>query len=624
MTGFFRKGRVIFCLVFCAAIMIVVYAKFFSLALGKQPAPRVRVPVVERGAIVDRNGKQLAVQTDFFHIGVTPSKIRSPETFSLLVAGTLEMDPAEIESKIRTATNPNFTYIKKKITRTQRDELQKILSESEFADFVKFDKIPGRIYPENSLASQLIGYMGDAGRGLSGIEYSQQSVLQPEPKPGETGTIHGDNIYLTIDADLQYKLEKIAKNAMETTMAENIMLIAANAVNGEILSYVSLPSANLNAYSFADKEETIDRPAVAAYEPGSVFKIFSVASFLDAGSITPDDSFLCDGIYQRKTNLGETITIKCLDHHGWINARTALKYSCNDALAQMSERMETNTFLSYIRKFGFGERTGVELPAETRGSVKNVNDRYWSARSKPTMSIGQEISVSALQMVQAATALANGGVPIQLTVIQRITDVDGNIKYIHKPQTKERVLNAASAQYLLSCMETTAKSGTGTRAALGDISIGVKTGTAQMADTVHGGYSDTDFLSNCMAIFPIEKPEIILYIVIEKAKGETFAGRIVAPVIAEAADEIIDHLGMTRNGAASLEHSGKITIKDNAPLALVPGRPMPNFLGRPKCDIIPLLETANIKITGEGWVVAQNPQPGMPYTENTEIELTFE
>ena len=176
MTGFFRKGRVIFCLVFCAAIMIVVYAKFFSLALGKQPAPRVRVPVVERGAIVDRNGKQLAVQTDFFHIGVTPSKIRSPETFSLLVAGTLEMDPAEIESKIRTATNPNFTYIKKKITRTQRDELQKILSESEFADFVKFDKIPGRIYPENSLASQLIGYMGDAGRGLSGIEYSQQSV----------------------------------------------------------------------------------------------------------------------------------------------------------------------------------------------------------------------------------------------------------------------------------------------------------------------------------------------------------------------------------------------------------------------------------------------------------------
>ena len=126
--------------------------------------------------------------------------------------------------------------------------------------------------------------MGDAGRGLSGIEYSQQSVLQPEPKPGETGTIHGDNIYLTIDADLQYKLEKIAKNAMETTMAENIMLIAANAVNGEILSYVSLPSANLNAYSFADKEETIDRPAVAAYEPGSVFKIFSVASFLDAGS----------------------------------------------------------------------------------------------------------------------------------------------------------------------------------------------------------------------------------------------------------------------------------------------------------------------------------------------------
>ncbi len=466
--------------------------------------------------------------------------------------------------------------------------------------------------------------MGNDGIGLSGIEYSKQSVLSPEPTADSIGTIHGNNIYLTIDAGLQYKLEKIAKASMEETQAENLMLIAADAKNGEILSYINLPSANLNEYTSATTEEMIDRASITAYEPGSVFKIFSVAAFLDSGAITPDDSFLCDGIYQRRTNLGETIKITCLEHHGWLNARTALKYSCNDALSQMSEKISTEEFLSYIRRFGFGERTGVELPSETRGSVKNQNDRYWSARSKATMSIGQEISVSALQMVQAATALANKGILVKPSFIQKVTDIDGQVQYQHETTYGNRVLKSSTADYLLSCMETTAQSGTGTRASLRDISIGVKTGTAQMADPVNGGYSNTDFLSNCISIFPIENPQIVLYIVIEKAKGETYAGRIVAPVIAKAADEIIDHLGINRDGAASLEHSGKITIKENKPLTI--DKFVPNFKGRPKRDLIPLLERDDIDfvIKGEGWVSSQTPEPGTPITENMKIEITLE
>ena len=466
--------------------------------------------------------------------------------------------------------------------------------------------------------------MGDDGKGLSGIEYSQQSILSPSITPDITEDLYGDNIYLTIDANLQYKLEKIAQKTMETTQAENMMIIAANARNGEILSYISLPSANLNQFTSANPEETIDRPAVTAYEPGSVFKIFSTAAFIDSGAISTDTIFLCDGVYEQVTNLGEHIRITCLDHHGWVSAREALKYSCNDALSQMSDFSDTNTFLSYIHKLGFGEKTGVELPSETKGSVKDTDDKYWSARSKPTMSIGQEISVNALQMVQAATILANKGQPIKLTVINKITDRNGNEKYIHKPEYGERILKSSTAQYILSCMETTAQSGTGHRASLGDISIGVKTGTAQMADPINGGYSETDFLSNCMAIFPVEDPEIILYIVIEKAKGETYAGRIVAPVIAETADEIIDHLGITRKSAASLEHSGTISIKENEPLSI--GNTVPNFIGRPKRDILPLLDNTNYKfiINGEGWVVSQNPLPGTSVTENMTIELVLE
>lgn len=624
MSAFFNKFRIGFIFFICAVSLIYVYIKFVNLAFYPQKKTITAPVTIERGSITDRNGKPLAVQTNFYHFVVTPKLIKSPDEFAERICAPLNMGIQEITQKIKDAKNANFIYIKKKISQEQYDELIKIIDENNYYNFTRFDKIPGRLYPENSLASQLIGYMGDDGTGLSGIEYSKQNILSPEPETDASGTIHGSNVYLTIDSGLQYKLEKIAKQSMEETQAESMMLIAADAKSGEILSYISLPSANLNEYGSASTQEMTDRASVTAYEPGSVFKIFSVASFLDSKSITADDSFLCDGIFQRRTSSGEVIRITCLDHHGWLNARSALKYSCNDALAQMSEKISTEEFLSYIRLFGFGERTGVELPSETRGSVKNQNDRYWSARSKPTMSIGQEISVSALQMVQAATVLANKGVQIKLTFIKKIADIDGKIEYEHEPTYGKRVLKSSTADYLLSCMETTAKSGTGTRASLRDISIGVKTGTAQMADTVNGGYSTTDFLSNCMAIFPIENPQIVLYIVIEKAKGETYAGRIVAPVIAKAADEIIDHLGISREGAASFEHSGRVTIKENSPLTI--GKVVPDFTGRPKRDLIPLLgrKDLNFTIKGEGWVSSQNPEPGTPITENMTIELDLE
>src|SRR5574344_1760287 len=627
VNSFFKKVRLWIVIVPTILFTLFVIYKFGALAFSPQKPLVPEKPAVERGSIVDRNGKPLAVQTNFYHFGVSPTTLKKEHfaAFSKDVAPILGIDSNTILSSLQAYETKSFIYIKKKISEEQYDELIKLVKTDDYYyASTRLDRIPGRVYPENDLASQLVGYMGDDGNGLSGIEYSEQNVLSPPLDTKNPKPVFGKNVYLTIDANLQYKLEKIAKDAMATTQAESIMLIAAEAKTGEILTYLSLPSANLNSYGAASTEEKIDRPAVNAYEPGSVFKIFTVASFLDSGVITPDTIFLCDGLYEKRTTSGERIKITCLEHHGWVNARDALKYSCNDALAQMSDLLDTDSFLARIHSFGFGERTGVELPGETPGIVKGKDDKYWSGRSKATMSIGQEISVSALQMVQAASVIANRGNPVQLTFIEKITDKDGHVVYTHTPQFKDRVIKASTAQYILSCMETTAQSGTGRQASLGDISIGVKTGTAQMADLVHGGYSTTDFLSNCMAIFPVEDPEIILYIVIQKAKGETYAGRIVAPVIAKAADEIIDHLGMNRAGAASLSHSGRISINDSKPITI--GKTVPNFTGRPKRDLLPLLERTDIHFTinGEGWVVSQTPPPGTPVAENMTIELNLE
>ena len=622
MNGFFNKKALIGMLAVFGIFVIYVLVLYAKLAFTPVSSIVSSAPSVQRGSIVDRNGKPLAVQTNFYHVGVTPHLVRNKAQFADDVSGPLGMESSDIMRILEQNSAASFVYLKKKITQTAYAELKKITDAKGYV-YVNYDRIPGRIYPENALASQLIGYMGDDGKGLAGIEYSMQSYLQPSEKDGNAKESQEKNVYLTIDANLQYKLEEIARDTMRTTQAESMMLIAADAKNGEILSYISLPSANLNEYSYASVAETVDRPAMEAYEPGSVFKIFTVSVACDQGLIRQDDSFLCDGMYERRIKGGEAVRIKCLDRHGWLTARDALKYSCNDVLGQISDRISDDDFIAKIRALGFGQRTEIELPGETYGSVKDSDSALWSVRSKPTIAIGQEISVSALQMVQAATAIANKGIPLKLTLVKRITNKDGSVFYEHTAVPKERVLKQSTAEYVLSCMETTATSGTGSRARLNDISLGVKTGTAQMASK-SGGYSTTDFLSNCMAIFPVEDPQIILYIVVEKAKGETYAGRIVAPVIAKAADEIIDYLGMSRGDAASLEHSGKISISAARPIIL--GKKLPDFTGLSKRDIMNLVNSNGIqvKINGSGWVKSQNPAPGTPVTENMIIELNLE
>lgn len=622
MNDFFKKKRTIGFFVFCGILIGLIIFTYAKLAMKPVTPVAKNKTTVERGSIVDRSGQPLAVQTNFYHIGVSLKNLKedTKQNFAINCAQALELSPEEILDILD--TSKNFVYLRKKVSQSVYEQVKDITSAYNY-NFVSFEKIPGRYYPNHELASQLIGYMGNDGKGLAGIEFSQQNILQPEPVENDD-SVQGKNIYLSIDANLQYKLEQVALKTMYTTQAESMMLIAADVQTGEVLSYISLPEADLNDYGSAPIESRIDRPAMNAYEPGSVFKIFTVGIVHDEKGIKDTDSFFCDGLYEHRNPGQEAVRIKCLEHHGWCTPRDALRYSCNDVLGQISDRIDEDEFISRIRLLGFGSRTGVELPGETTGSVKDTTSKLWSARSKPTIAIGQEISVSALQMVQATTAIANGGIPVQLSFIHKITNKDGTVHYEHQPEYKNRVFSTQTANYILSCMETTATSGTGSRANLGDISIGVKTGTAQMADKVHGGYSDTDFLSNCMAIFPIEEPQIVLYIVVEKAKGENYAGRIVAPVIAESADIIIDHLGMSRGGAASIKHNGVVSVTQQK--AIDVNNVVPDFTGTSKKELLRLMERSNLRlnINGNGWVTSQNPEPGTPLSENMIIELNLE
>ena len=617
LNGYVSVKRLIFLGSLTALIFLVIITSYARHMLFKGPdedTPRISL---DRGSILDRNGKILAIETTLYNIAITRSAIADKPLFSELLAPAVGLEKAELLARLE-GTGSDFFYLKKKISEGEKETIEEIVHGSRLRG-IRLEPVMSRTYPENNLASHIVGFLGDDGKGLTGVEYSFQDILSAE---GDGGKGIPYNVMLTIDGNIQYELEKIAARTMEDTKAEAVMMIAADAHSGEILAYISEPSANLNGYTRESDTARFDRPALYAYEPGSVFKIFSIAALLDMGAVHDKDSFLCDGAYTFTTPRGERVNIKCLEHHGWVTPRDIIKYSCNDGTAQIAEKASSQSFEGKLRAFGFGAKTGVELPGETTGLF--YPSASWSLRSKPTIAIGQEISVSALQMVEASTALANGGKRVKLTLLSKLFTPEGAIAYEHVPKELDQVVSAETANLMLSYMETTSESGTGTRASVGDVPMAVKTGTAQMLNDEKNGYSETDYISSCIGIFPANDPSVILYIAIVKPIGESYGGRIAAPVISTAANAIIDYLGIGRAKATSVRHTGIIPVQGNKAAEI--GNVMPDLSGVSKRMLTSLLARDDITviIDGDGYVVSQTPDPGTPIEKGMTVELRLE
>jgi cell division protein FtsI (penicillin-binding protein 3) len=534
------------------------------------------------------------------------------------------MSEVEIIDKIKLSAT-DFIYLKKQV---DQDTVRKI-SELVLAgavDGVGIEPVMGRIYPEGALAGQIIGFTGDENTGLAGIEYAFDEKLRAKEgnTPETSGGISGSQVILTIDATIQYLLEEIARKTLTENQAEAVMLLAMEPRSGEILGAATIPGFDPNYFKESGDQARMIRPAVWAYEPGSVFKVFSLASIMDSEVITPQSTFYCNGVYEHVTNLGERIVIKCLGEHGLVDPRKIITYSCNAGAAYASDTMGKAMFYDGIRKLGFGEKTNSDLPGETAGFLRPPE--RWSERTKPTIAMGQEIAVSAMQMLQAATAIANDGVMVTPHVVLQIED--GNGKNPQKPNlpAPRRVLKPQTARELRSYMtDVTSSVGTGRRANVGDIPLAVKTGTAQIIDGKTGRYSDTDFIASCIALLPADDPVLVLYIVIIKPKGDSYlGGRIAAPPIREAAEALIDYIGIPRGRNPTAKHTGTIQL----PASTVPfiSDIMPDLTGYSKRQLLPLLlrDDLQINVSGGGYVVKQSPPAGSPIQDGTAIYLELE
>jgi cell division protein FtsI (penicillin-binding protein 3) len=621
------KNRFIIFAIALTLVSLALLGRYGYLMLFPRQQARQASPARSsgRGPILDRNGRLLALETRLGNVTLWRPEMENLEELSRDLAPMLELSVEELLDKIANSKS-DFVYLKKQVNDTVVKLIQDAISAGRFRG-VGIEPVVGRIYPERTLASQIVGFIGDEGSGLAGIEYAFDNELRAEQGAlGRTvglGT-GGSQVFLTLDINIQYILESIATQVMNENKAEAVMLMAMDPRTGEILGSASLPGYDPNNLQSSDEISRMDRPAIWSYEPGSVFKVFSLSALMDSAAISGNTFFTCNGQYERTTNRGEKITINCLGAHGNVSAREIIIYSCNAGAAYASDRLGSQAFYETITSLGFGSRTGAGNPGETAGFLRPT-DR-WSDRSKPTIAIGQEIAVSALQMLQAASAVANDGILVPVKTVSRIVSADGKTVNNFQSGAPRRVFSAETARAMRSyMMDVTSSIGTGWRANVEDLSLAVKTGTAQIIDPKTGAYSSTDFIASCIAMLPAEHPSLVLYLVIYKPQGASYlGGRIAAPPIREAAEALINYLGIPRGRNPQLSHSGALSI----PALPYPAvdETVPDFTGVAKRLLLPLLlrDDLQLQIFGDGWVVRQSPAPGTPITPETVIILELE
>jgi cell division protein FtsI (penicillin-binding protein 3) len=626
MTNDRQRRRLVIFLGFLGLVVLLLVARLAQLMLLGPSPPRpdgIALPAVERGPILDRNGRLLAVSTRLYSVTAWLPEVSDREGTAALLAEALSLDPQETARRFREASG--FLYVKRKITPTQSEQVRALRAEGRLPGI---DLAPefGRNYPNQSLASHVLGYVGLDNVGLDGVEYSFNEELSPTAvsRASSREEVFGNQVFLTIDADIQLMAERRAREGLEASQADSVLVLVMEAGSGELLAYAAVPDFDPNEFNRSEGSALRNLPLAQAYEPGSVFKIFSIASFLQLGGIGPQDTFLCTGLYEKRLADGDTIRIRDLAAHGRVDAGLILKYSCNVGAAYASEKVKREDFYRLLQAFGFGRPTGLPLPGESAGIL--APPARWSLRTQATLAFGQEISVSAVQMMQAATALANGGMLLAPRIVAKILSPSGElVKEFGRQPLREVVSPQVARQVLEMMYSATEESGTARRGRVEGVRISAKTGTAQVRDPATGTYSDSNFVASYLGIFPTEEPRVIVYVVLHNPKGRAiFGSQIAAPVFRGVAEDLIGQLGIHRSGDQVLEQPGSLRVTLPPPVVL--GQAMPDLRGTPKRLLLPLLSIPGLEvdILGEGFVVEQEPPPGAPLGSGARIRLRLE
>jgi cell division protein FtsI (penicillin-binding protein 3) len=533
----------------CGGICLrLVYLQIFRYGSFQKRAVHERERTEEvsakRGLIYDRAGRELAMSISVDSAFAVPTEIPDLAGTISLISRITKTDPRETLGKCKAART--FCWVARKADAETANRIRSLNLRG-----IYFQKESRRFYPKRELAAQVLGYVGMDDEGLSGIERQYDDKLrgspgrmlisvdahrkwfgsvEKQPEPGE-------NVVLTIDQQIQYIAERELATGMQQTHAISGTVIVQNPHTGEILALANQPTFNPNLTREITPERLKNHAVSDVYEPGSTFKVVTISAALEEKLTRPDEVFDC----QMGSIVINGMRIRDSRPHGLLPVWGILAESSDVGAIKIALRLGEDRFYKYIRAFGFGQQTGIELPGETRGLTKPVN--RWSRVSIGAISMGQEIGISPLQLASLVSTIANDGVAVPPRIVAATNNPQPTPQTVaFHPADGRRVISSFTAAEMKQMMQKVVLEGTGKKAVLEGYSSAGKTGTAQKVDPATHAYSRTKYVASFAGFAPINNPAIVVAVILDSAVGLHQGGQVSAPVFQRVAQQVLEYL----------------------------------------------------------------------------------
>ncbi len=643
------------------------YLQLFNYAEYNARARRQQQRIVEtspkRGSIYDRNLRELAMSIRVHSLFAVPSEITDPDMVARLLSGVLGESEEEILTRLKNSRS--FAWIARKLTPEVAERVQALNLRGLY-----FQKESRRFYPKGQLAAHVLGYVDVDEKGLGGIEYELDSRIRSKPGKlmiltdarhrwydrNEQSPLTGGSVVLSIDEKIQYIAEKELGRAIATTGAKSGTIVVQDPNNGELLAVANYPSFNPNNPGEKTADSRMNRAVAALYEPGSTFKLVTLSAALEEKITNPDEWIDCQmgAIYIA----GHRIR----DHKpfGILNVTQVMEKSSDVGAIKLGLRLGAPKFYEYIRAFGFGQITDVELPAESRGLLRGLDK--WTPVSVGSISMGQEVGVTSVQLVSAFSAVANGGLLYKPRIVRGFRNGD----QVTSPEAPmpTRVVSPETAATMRRILESVILNGTGNFAQLEGYTAGGKTGTAQKIDPATGRYSLSSYIASFVGFAPINSPAVTVLVTLDSPYGLYHGGDVAAPVFKRVTEQVLAYMDVPHDVPVELrprqhdrlERAKLIDVSDFSPaqaenntasqLPVFPAEPLPDpkrneaqtvALAEGEGVGVPNLNGMSVRtvtqeclrlglnpvLIGTGVAVEQNPEAGQTVRRGGRITVRF-
>ena len=660
-------------------LQVIRFTDFRQMASRQQLTPReVRA---ERGQILDRNGVPLAVNVELFNVSANPSQVHDKYSASAALSRALGIPFGEVLRKLH--SGEKFVWIARGVAFERSDAVDR-LSISGVGAY----REQRRFYPDHEMASHVLGFTGRDNQGLEGLEARYEKTLAGRggftvterdahgkavlARLGASRAPHdGMNVVTTIDKTIQHITQVELEKAFSKYRCQAATAAVMDPATGEILALANYPSCDPNHYQLYPVKQWMDRAVNMSFEPGSTFKLVAAVGALEEGVMTEDDKVFCEN-GKGQFDYGRVVT----DHeaHGWLTLREVFGYSSNIGMVKVGQKLGKETLYKWIRRFGFGQTTGIDLPGETCGNV--APPEKWSGISMTSIPYGYEITAYPLQVMCAYSAVANSGVMMRPMLVKRTETPEGGTDEAFRPHAQRRVCSTRTAHRMTELLKWVVQHGTGTMVDLPNYAVAGKTGTAHKV--INGHYSPYNYVSSFVGFVPADNPKYVIYVSLDDPRGIYWGGYTSGPVFKEVAKRVLAYGCVPGAGQAAVtqeasrvpafqgltetqcrrvaERSGvkvqfagkgprataqslqaglkvdekssgsRVTVTLGQPAIAGNGGLMPDLRGKTKRQAIALLAPLGVRVSfrGQGLVRGQFPLPGASVPNGTPCDLSCE